>query len=165
MMTRLRKLWSSRSPKEQAAALVLLAFVSVALYFWFTYAATQARARLKTSVAALRTQSAEMERHAVEILRLRGAPPATPAAAPVDLRATVQAQIDSTGLSSALVKIDVQSAHAIQVTLGTIPFASWLALVRNLQMQRIRLETCRVEALATSGMVSVTATLASTRPQ
>lgn len=162
MMNSLKKLWISRSPTERAAALVVLSLLCAVLYCWFTYTATHARARMKIAVETLRAQSAGMEKDAAEILRLRSAtPPAQ--AAPTDLRTAVQAQIDHTGLSSSLTKIDAQTAQSVQVTFGSLPFPAWLALVRNLQEQRIRMETSRIEALPTSGMVSVTATLSGAR--
>jgi type II secretory pathway component PulM len=40
-----------------------------------------------------------------------------------------------------------------------VSFADWLAWLATLQSQQVRVEAARVEALATPGMVSVTATL------
>jgi type II secretory pathway component PulM len=64
-----------------------------------------------------------------------------------------------------LLRIDAQNADQVQVVFGSVAFADWLAWVATLQAQRIRLDTGRIEALSTPGLVSVTATLTRPRPQ
>jgi general secretion pathway protein M len=54
----------------------------------------------------------------------------------------------------------------VVVVFGAVPFADWLNLVVGLKSQQVRLDTCRIEALATSpGLVSVTATLVRAKPR
>lgn len=163
MKTKLLLLWSSRSPRERVVIYIASVIVTTILYFWLVQSAEQARVRLNKNVTTLRTQSMQLEQQSAEYLRLRGAPAASVSA--TDLRTLVQDQIDSAGLSRALVKIDAQDANRVQVTFGALPFADWLEWVRALQSQHARIDTCRVEALSTAGLVSVTATLTRAQPQ
>jgi type II secretory pathway component PulM len=88
-----------------------------------------------------------------------------PPASKTDLRTLVQARIEVAGLARALVRIDAPDSSQVQVVFGAVSFADWLALVANLQAEHIRLDTSRIEALSTTGMVGVTATLTRARQQ
>jgi len=48
---------------------------------------------------------------------------------------------------------------------GAVGFADWLNWVAGLTSQQVRLDACRVEALSTPGLVSVTATLVRVKRQ
>jgi type II secretory pathway component PulM len=96
-------------------------------------------------------------------LRARAAPAAP--APQTDLRAQVQAQAGAAGLAHALLRIDAQNADQVQVVFGSVAFSDWLAWVATLQTQHIRLDSGRVEALSTPGLVSVTATFTRPKPQ
>jgi general secretion pathway protein M len=152
----LRKVWESRSPRERAVIAVLAAILGAALYVWLVHSAGQARVQLRASVTTLRAQAARLEREALEYDRLRAAPAA--ARSPTDLRTLVQARIGDAGLSPALVRIDALDVNHVKVVFGALPFADWLAWVASLQAQQVRLDACRIEALSTPGLVSVTAT-------
>lgn len=153
-----RRGWETRSPQQRTAIAVLAAVMGIALYAWFVHSAGQARTRLSTSVTALRTQAARVDQQAIEHARLRATPSAT--VSPTDLRALVQSRIDTAGLSRALARIDAPDADQVVVVFGAVAFADWLAWIAGLQSQQVRLDACRIEALAAPGMVSVTATLA-----
>jgi type II secretory pathway component PulM len=71
----------------------------------------------------------------------------------------VQTQAEAAGLSRTLVKIDAPDANQVVVVFGAVSFTDWLNWVTSLKSQQVRLDTCRVEALSTPGMVSVTASL------
>ena len=60
MRAQLRKLWEARSPRDRLAILILSAVVGVVLYLWLVQSATGARARLGSSVSALREQAARL---------------------------------------------------------------------------------------------------------
>jgi type II secretory pathway component PulM len=77
----------------------------------------------------------------------------------------VQAQADAARLSGALTRIDAPDADHVQITLGAVAFADWLAWIAALEAQHVRLEAARIEALSAAGLVSVSATLARSRPQ
>lgn len=163
MRALVHKAWQSRAPRERAVIAILAVLLGVALYAWLLQSATRARAQLRTSVVMLRTQAAGVEQQAAEYERLRAAPAIS--ASKTDLRTLVQAQAGAAGLARALGRIDAQNADQVVVVFGAVPFADWLGWIAGLQAQQIRLEACRIEALATPGLVSVTATLARAKPQ
>jgi general secretion pathway protein M len=161
MKARLQKLWESRSPRDRVIIAVLAVVVGIALYLALVQSAYRARIRLGSSVTALREQALRLDADASELARARAAP-AVPAPQ-TDLRTQIQAQAGAAGLAHAMLRIDARDADQVQVVFGSVPFADWLAWVATLQAQRIRLDTVRVEALATPGLVGVTATF--TRPK
>ncbi len=130
---------------------------------WCSRAGGRAHLRLSASVPTLRAQAVRLEQQAAEFERLRAAP-ATPVSQ-TDLLTLVQAQAGAAGLSRALVKIDAPDANQVVVVFGAVAFADWLNWVAGLKAQQVRLDTCRIEALSTPGMVSVTATLLRARHQ
>ncbi len=163
MKARLRRLWVSRAPRERAIIAVLALVLGVLLYMAFVQTAWRARAQLRTGVTTLRAQANVLEQQAAEIERLRAAP--TVAASQTDMRTLVQAQVDAAGLSRALVRIDAPDADHVVVVFGAVAYADWNNWIVSLKPQHIRLDTCRIEALSTPGLVSVTATLARAKPQ
>jgi general secretion pathway protein M len=163
MRAQLRKLWEARAPRDRVVIAVLAAVVGAVLYLWLVQSAERARTQLRTTVTTLRAQAARLERQVVEFERLRAAPAAP--ASQTDLRALVQAQAGAAGLSRALVRIDAPDANQVQVAFGAVAFKDWLAWVASLQSLHVRLDTCRIEALSTPGLVSVTATVVRARPQ
>ncbi|OGA35899.1 MAG: hypothetical protein A3F75_06870 [Betaproteobacteria bacterium RIFCSPLOWO2_12_FULL_64_23] len=163
MKARLRKLWESRSPRDRVIIAVLAAVVGLALYLSLVQSAYRARAQLGSSVSVLRTQALRLDADANELARARAAPAAP--APQSDLRTQVQAQAGAAGLARALLRIDARDANQVQVVFGSVAFADWLAWVATLQAQHIRLDTSRIEALTTPGLVSITATLTRARSQ
>lgn len=161
MNARLRKLWESRSPRDRVMIAVLAAVVGAALYLSLLQSAYRARTQLGASVSRLQVQAQRLDADANELARARAAPAAP--AAQSDLRTQLQAQAGAAGLAQALLRIDAQNADQVQAVFGSVPFADWLAWVATLQAQRIRIDTSRIEALSTPGLVSVTATF--TRPK
>ena len=156
MRAQLRKLWESRSPRDRVLIAVLAAVVGVALYLWLVQSAYRARAQLGSSVSLLREQSIRLDADATELERLRSMP--APAAPQTDLRTQVQAQAGAAGLARAILRIDAPDANQVQVVFGSVAFADWLAWIASLQTQHIRLDSSRIEALSTPGLVGVTAT-------
>ena len=158
MKNHLHNLWHSRTSGEKAVMAIAMAVVAVLLYSWLVVSATQARSRLENRVTSLRARAIQLEQQSAEYARLHTT--AAPTVAQIDLRSLVQSQTDAAGLSHALLKIDVQDAHRVQVAFGATSFAAWLDWVQTLQSQQVRIEACRMEALSTTGLVSITATLA-----
>jgi type II secretory pathway component PulM len=161
MKKQILEIWSSRSPAERTMAAGLAIVIGTLLCLWFIHVAGQQRDRLKLSISVLKSQSAAMEQHTSEFGRLQSAPAGKASPATKDLRETMQSMVDSAGLSTSLIKMDAQDAGTVQISFGALSFADWLAFARNLQAQQIRIETCRIEALATAGRVSITATVSS----
>jgi general secretion pathway protein M len=156
MRARLGKAWKSRSPRERAIIAVLVIVLGAALYGWIAQSAGRSRAQLSTSVATLRAQAVRLDQQALEYDRLRAAPAAT--ASPTDLRTLLQARVGDAGLSRAVLRMDATEANQVKVVFGAVPFADWLAWVESLQSQQVRLDSGRIEALSTPGLVSVNAT-------
>ena len=163
MKARLRRLWESRAPRERAIIAALAMVVGVLLYIAFVQTAWRARAQLRTGVTTLRAQANVLEQQAAEIERLRAAPAV--AASQTDLRTLVQAQADAAGLSRALVRIDAPDPDVVVVVFGALAFSDWNNWIVGLKPQHVRLDACRIEALSTPGLVSVTATLARAKPR
>lgn len=162
MKERLRNLWTSRPPRDRMAIAALALLVSIVLYLWLVQSATEARAQLRSSVTRLKAQALRLERDATELARVRAAP--VPPAPRNDLREQVHEQAKAVGLANALLRIEARNPNQVQVVFGSVVFADWLAWVATLQSQRIRLDTTRIEALSTPGLVSVTATLIRASP-
>ena len=156
-MGRWRDFWSSRVPWERRAAITIAALAGIVLYVWAIGSAERARARLQSTLATLRAQAVQVEQEAGEHQRLRAVPPVSRSA--TDLRALMQGSVDGAGLSRSLVRIEARDANRVQVTFGAVAFAAWLAWVERLQSQQVRVDACRIEALATPGLVSAAATL------
>jgi len=163
MKAQLRKAWESRAPRERAVIVALAALLGVVLYVWLVQSAGQARVQLRTSVTTLRAQAVRLDQQALEYSRLRVAPAAT--VSPTDLRTLVQAGAGDAGLGRALVRIDAPDADQVVVVFGAVAFADWLNWIAGLKSQHVRLDACRIEALSTLGLVSVTATLVRAKRQ
>ena len=163
MKAQLHKIWGSRAPRERAIIGALSLILGVALYVWLVQSAGQARGQLLTDVTTLRSQSIRLEQQVAELGRLRAAPALS--ASQTDLRTLVQAQASAAGLSRELVRIDAPDADQVVVVFGAVAFADWLNWLAGLRSQHVRLDACRIEALSTPGLVSVTATLVRAKPQ
>ena len=163
MRAQLRKAWESRAPRERVIIAALAAILGTVLYVWLVQSAWQARMQLRTSVTSLRAQAARLDQQALEYGRLRVAPAAT--VSPTDLRTLVQAGVDAAGLARALVRIDAPDADQVVVVFGAVAFADWLNWIAGLKSQHVRIDACRIEALSTPGLVSVTATLVRAKRQ
>ena len=161
MIATLREFWASRTPAARIAVTVTSVLVVTALLAWTTYSIDKARTRLHAAVTTLPAQARQVDTQADEIERLRGNPAAQ--ASQTDLRTHIQNQVNAAGLTRALGRVDATDADQVQVVFGSIAYAEWLAWIERLQMQQIHLDTCRIEALATRGMVNVTATLVRAR--
>ena len=163
MMQRLLKLWESRSPRDRVVIAILAAVVAAALYFWLAQSAYRARTQLGASLMVLRAQATRLNLDAAELERVRAI--AAPPTSKTDLRTLVQTRADAAGLARALVRIDAPDANQVQVVFGAVAFAEWLPWVASLQAEQVRLDTGRIEALSTPGMVGITATFTRARPQ
>jgi general secretion pathway protein M len=163
MKARVRKLWESRSPRERTVIAVMSVVLAVVLYATLVLSAERARNQLRASVTSLRAQAARVEQQAAELGRLRSAPPVS--ASQTDLRTLVQTQAGDAGLSRSLVRIDAPDADQVVVVFGAVAFADWLNWIDALKAQQVRLDTCRIEALSTPGLVGITATLVRPKSQ
>lgn len=163
MKARLTSFWKSLAARERNAVILLAALLVASAYWWLVQTAGRAREQLSASLTTLHAQSNRLERDARELAQLRAAPLAS--APQIDLRTLVQARIEGAGLARLVVRLDSPDNQLVQIEFGAIPFTDWLNWVTALQVQQVRLETCRVQALSTPGLVNVTATLARIRAQ
>ncbi len=163
MRARLRQLWESRSPRDRVLIAILAAVVAAVLYLWLAQSAQRARTQLGASLSVLRAQSIRLDLDATELERVRAMP--LPPAAQTDLRTLIQSRAEAAGLARALIRIDAADANQVQVVFGAVAFAEWLAWVASLQAERVRLDTGRIEALSTPGMVGITATFTRAKQQ
>lgn len=163
MKAKLRKAWQSRSPRDRMIITVLLVVLGVALYAWLVLSGGQARLQLRHSVSALGAKAEHLDQQAAEYTRLRLTP--LPAKSATDLRSLVQSRITDTTLARSLVRIDVADEDQVVVVFDALSFSDWLSWINSLRSQRVRLDACRIEALATTGLVSVTATLVRAKAQ
>lgn len=157
MKARWNLFWQARNPRERQLLAALALCLLLAAYVWLLLAAGKGRDDLATSLLSLREQAARLERDALEVESLRQRPPLKASA--VDLRALAQAQAGAAGVSRALQRVELPAADRLQVSFAAAPFADWLVWLRGMQAQQLRLESCRLEALAAPGLVSVTANL------
>jgi len=159
----LRDLWQSLTPQARIVIAALSALLAVVLYTVLVQSAERGRTQLGKSVLELRTDALNLNRNAEEIVRLRALPPSQQASPNSDFRALMQANVNSAGLSRSLLSIEPLDADQVRVAFGAVPFAAWLAWVESLRSQQIRLDTTRIEALATPGLASVAATFTRSR--
>lgn len=151
--------WQARDPRERAVIAALLLAIACALVISVGLAVQRSRAVLRAdTVPELRERAMQLEQQAAEYERLRAAPKVTPSQS--DLRALLQAQAGAAGLTRALQSLDAVDADHAKVVFGAVAFSDWLNWVVSLEAQQVRVESCRIEALSTPGIVSVTSTLA-----
>ncbi len=153
--------WQSRTARERSILIAAAVFIAVVAYALFITSAEQARTRLRHRVAVLRVQAAQVESAASEIEALKGE--SANAAAPADLRAVVQEQASAAGIAGSLGRVEAPSEGELQVSFGAVGFAQWLGWIANLESRNVLLKSCRIEALSSPGLVSVTATLSGPR--
>lgn len=163
MSARLRQLWQSRAPRERLLLAILACVLLVIAYVLLIYSAERARAPLRVSVMQLRAQAARLDQQAVELGHLRAAPAATISSS--DLYKLVQDRVAQAGLAHALTRIDAPDADHVVVVFGAVAFADFIDWIASLKAQHIRLDACRIEALSTPGLVSVSATVTRPKPQ
>ncbi|MDB5903860.1 MAG: type secretion system protein [Betaproteobacteria bacterium] len=156
MSARLRALWALRTTRERTIIAAVAALAGAVLFLWLVLSATRGRAELRAGITALRGEALRLERDAAEIERLRAAPRV--AASHSDLRPLVEAQCNAAGVGGAVVRVEAAGPDQVSVVFGALAFADWLSLLQRLEAVHVRLESSRIEALATPGMVGVTAT-------
>jgi len=87
MNAQLRKFWEARSPRDRAIAAALIAVLGALAYCLLVYSATRVRPQLQSSVLALRSDAALLDKQAAEIEKLRALPALAPSQ--TDLRTLI----------------------------------------------------------------------------
>ena len=160
---RLRKAWEARSPRERRLILILGVILSVVLYLWLVSTADRARTRLRSNLPQLRVQAEEFKQQAAGYERIKITPSTSPSSG--DLQMLAQTQADALGLSHALNGINALDDDQVQVTFQAVPFADWLKWAVAMQLQGVRFEKGRIEALPEPGIVTVTGTFVRAAPE
>lgn len=158
MRERLRQAWESRSPRERRVVIILGVISSAILYLWLVSAADRARTRLRSSLPQLRIQAKEFEQQAAGYEHIKVTPSPSPPPSSGDLHALAQTQADVLGLSHVLNGIDALGDDQVEITFTAVSFADWLKWTVAMQLQRVRFEKGRIEALPEPGIVTVTGT-------
>jgi general secretion pathway protein M len=134
--------------------------LSAVLYLELVSAADRARTRMRSSLPQLRVQAEEFEQQAAGYERIKVTPSTPPSSG--DLHALAQTQADALGLSHALNGIDALGDDQVQVAFKAVPFSDWLKWAVAMQLQGVRFEKGRIEALPEPGIVTVTGTFVRT---
>jgi len=97
-----------------------------------------------------------MQRQAQEIAQLKAS--ITPAPRGEALKSAIYQAANEAGLDSKTLQANLLDESRANIALAAVSFDAWAVLVTNLQKnQRIRLESCTIEALPETGMASVRA--------
>ena len=149
--------WRQLAPRERRliswGGAGLLAALCYA-YLWQPI--TVERHKLRASLPQLRANAAQMQRQAQEIAQLKAS--ITPAPRGEALKSAIYQAANEAGLDSKTLQANLLDESRANIALAAVSFDAWAVLVTNLQKnQRIRLESCTIEALPETGMASVRA--------
>lgn len=161
MKERLQLFWMQASPRERwliGGGFGLLLIVVLVFYVWQPI--VHDRQKLRASLPQLREKAEQMRLNAAEVVRLKTLP--TSASLPNGgMRGAVERSAVAFKLRGSMSQISVEGDGRISISMSTVPFDSWVRWLGHLQEQyRIRLESCRVEALPQPGMVRIKVVLA-----
>lgn len=163
MRAQLHQAWKVGSPRQRIIIGVLMVVSAVGLYVWLVTSVGTSHHRLQERVRILQTQALRLESHVAEIRRLRAT--AVAESPRTELRTLLQAQVVNTGIFHALEKMEAIDSNQVVAAFAGLAFEDWLRWAISLESQGILVEKCRIEALPTPGMVSVTVTLLRARSQ
>jgi general secretion pathway protein M len=149
--------WRQLAPRERRliswGGTGLLAAVLYA-YLWLPI--TVERHKLRANLPQLRANAAQMQRQAQEAAQLKAS--ATPALRGEAIKSAIHQAANEAGLDSKTLQVNLLDEGRANIAWATVPFDAWTMLVANLQKnQGIRLESCTIEALPETGLVSVRA--------
>lgn len=160
MKERFQQFWMQASPRERwliTGGLGLLLVVVLFFYVW--QPVVRDRQKLRASLPQLRTNAEQMRLYAAEVARLKKLP-ASDALPNGGIRGVVEKSAVSFKLRDSMSQVSVEGDGRISITMDTVAFDNWVGWLGHLQEQyRIRLESCRVEALPQPGMVRIKAVL------
>lgn len=161
MKEKFQQFWKQSSPRERwligGGFGLLLAAV---LFFYVLQPVVRDRQKLRASLPQLRVNAERMRLDAAEVTRLRTLPSSS-SLPNGGIRGAVEASAEVFKLRDSISQASVEGEGRISIAMTTVPFDSWVRWLGHLQEQyRIRLESCRVEALPQPGMVRIKAVLA-----
>jgi general secretion pathway protein M len=154
------QVWRARAPRERlmlggGGTLLLLALGYA--YGWLPM--QRDAAQIRKEMPKLRVQARQLQLDAAEAARLRAQP--VVARTLDSLASVVEERAVSGGLRERIESITVQDARHVRVVLPQVAFDEWIAWLGKLQTNDgVRVESARIEAGDTAGVVKVEAILA-----
>lgn len=161
MKERFQQFWMQASPRERwliggGFCLLLIAV----LFFYVWQPVVRDRQKLRANLPQLRTHAEQMRLNEAEVGRLKTLP-ASAALPKGGIRGAVENSAAAFKLRDSMSQVSVEGDGRISFSMAPVSFDNWVRWLGHLQEQyRIRLESCRVEALPQPGMVRVKAVLA-----
>jgi general secretion pathway protein M len=156
MKDRLQQFWVQASPRERwliGGGFGLLLIVVLVFYVWQPIA--RDRQKLRANLPQLRTKSEQVRLNALEAVRLKTLP-ASASLPNGGIRGAVEDSAAAFKLRDSMSQASVQGDGRISISMATVPFDSWVRWLGHLQEQyRIRIESCRIDALPQPGMVRI----------
>lgn len=161
MKERFQQFWMQASPRERwlvGGGFGLLLIVLLVFYVWQPI--VRDRQKLRANLPQLRINAEQMRLNAAEVVRLKTLP--SSASLPNGgIRGAVEKSAVAFKLRDSMGQISMEGDGRISISMATVTFDNWVRWLGHLQEQyRIRLESCRVEALPQPGMVRIKAVLA-----
>ena len=137
-----------------------MAFLApLAYYFLLWQPAHQATAKLQKILPSLRAESIRLNQQVSEVEALRHRPQ-LPSLTLTELKNTIEESATRHQLSASITTLELQEPNGIHIGCEAIPFATWLAWLRNLQQEQgILADSVSISALPQTGMVKISATL------
>jgi general secretion pathway protein M len=160
MKERLQQFWTQASPRERwliggGFGLLLV----VLLVFYVGQPIVRDRQKLRANLPQLRASAELMRLNAAEVVRLKTLS-ASAALPNGGIRGAVEESSAAFKLRDSMSQVSVEGDGRISISMTTVSFDNWVRWLGHLQEQyRIRLESCRVDALPQPGMVRVKAVL------
>jgi type II secretory pathway component PulM len=157
LVERIRHFWAGRQDREKAFLIVLAAAVAVALLAQMLWTSHEARTRLRKQLPQLEQQVETLRRKAADLQQLKAQPSLAAPAEGSALLATAASAAKAVGLAEAAAKLQLEGTRRLRLR-ATVPFDRWLQWTAALQRDgQVRLVSCRIDAAATPGLVSVDA--------
>lgn len=161
MKERFQQFWKQASPRERwliGGGSGLLLVVVLIFYVWQPIA--RDRQKLRANLPQLRANAEQMRLNAAEVAKLKTLAPS--ASSPKGgIRGAVETSAATFKLRDSMSQVSVEGDGRITLSMAAVSFDNWVRWLGYLQEQyRIRLESCRVEALPQPGMVRIKAVLA-----
>ena len=160
MKERFQQFWMQASPRERwliGGGLGLLLVVVLIFYVW--QPVVRDRQKLRANLPQLRANADQMRLNAAEVVRLKTLPSSS-SLPNGGIRGAVEESAAAFKLRDSMSQVSVEGDGRISISMATVSFDNWVRWLGHLQEQyRIRLESCRVEALPQPGMVRIKAVL------
>jgi len=161
MKERFQQFWQQASPRERwliGGGFGLFLVAVLVFYVW--QPVVRDRQKLRVILPQLRVNAEQLHLNAAEVVGLKTLP--SSASLPNGgIRGAVEESAAAFKLRDSMNQVSVEGDGRISISMATVPFDNWVRWIGHLQEQyRIRLESCRVEALPQPGMVRIKAVLA-----